>query len=298
MDIGVPSLFDQLIARVDAATAAGDALGRLDSAIAIAAEATATGDRLLDHVVAQARHAGCSWTDIGTHLGVSKQAARQRFAERTQPLILGGAAQPAPRLQACLDRAGTEARQDGAAEIGTHHLLGGLLAEGVAAAILERLGVTAEGIRDSAHRLFGPAGPAGQAAGQGVPPMSDEAICAIDAAARHAVTASPDSPCPEVRTEHLLVALALDPGSRARRVLNDLGTDIAGIKRELACYVTANPRRRASRWKRPTAAVGPACSFCGRSHKVAGHLVAGPGVYVCSACVALAAEILHQREAA
>jgi hypothetical protein len=294
MEMGSPSLFDHLITRVVDIAASDDPLGRLDAAVTVAAEATDTGDRLLDHFVAQARHADLSWTDIGARLGVSKQAARQRFAERTQPLVLPGAAEPNSRLKACLDRAGAVAGADGAAEIGTHHLLAGLLAEGVAAAILERLGVTIEAILESGHRLFGP--PPGQPA-EHVPSMSAEATCAVDAAARYAVTTSPDSPRPEVRTEHLLFVLALDMGGRARRVLNDLGTDIAAIKRELECYITGKPRRRGSRWKRPAGAVGRACAFCGRSEKVAGRLVAGPGVHICAGCVALAADILR-REAA
>src|SRR6266536_3610280 len=184
MDMGVPSLFDDLVTRViDAAGSAGP-LARLDAAVTMAAEAAGAGERLLDHFVAQARHADLSWTDIGVRLGVSKQAARQRFAERTQPLILPGATEPNSRLQACLDRAGLLAQSDGAAEIGTHHLLAGLLAEGVAAATLERLGVTTQAILDAAHRLFGPPGPGRD----DVPPMSAEATCAVDAAAHHAAT--------------------------------------------------------------------------------------------------------------
>jgi Clp amino terminal domain, pathogenicity island component len=53
----------------------------------------------------------------------------------------------------------------------THHLLAGLLAEGVATAILERLGLTAEAIRDSGRHLLGPPWPATNQ----VPPMSAEA---------------------------------------------------------------------------------------------------------------------------
>jgi len=224
---------------------------------------------------------------------VSKQAARQRFAARMQPLVLPGAAEPSTRLRACLDRAVTVAQADGAAEVGTHHLLEGLLAEGVAAATLERLGVTTNAIRDSAHRLFGPPGPPRD----DVPPMSADATCALDAAAQRALIASPDSPSPEVRTEHLLIVLALDAGGGGRRVLNDLGTDIAAIKQQLECYVTGSPRRRASRWKRAVATTGRVCSFCGRSEKVAGRLVAGPAVHICGGCVTLAQQIL-QREGA
>ena len=288
MDMGVPSLFDQLVSRVVDTATSDDPLVRLDAALAVAAEAAGTGDRLLDHFVARARQADLSWTDIGARLGVSKQAARQRFADRTRPLVLPAGAEPDSRLRVCLDRAGRVAQADGAAEVGTHHLLAGLLAEGVAAAILERLGVTTDAVLGAAHRLFGPPGPAPA----GVPPMSAEATGALDAAAHHAVTAGPASPDPDVRTEHLLFVLALDAGGRARRVLNKLDTDIAAIKRELACYVTGQPRRRASRWKRAAATGGRACSFCGRPETVAGRLVNGPGVAICGGCVALAAGIL------
>ena len=227
---------------------------------------------------------------------VSKQAARQRFADTTAPAgVLPFAARTAPRLQACLDRAGQEARADGAAEIGTHHLLAGLLAEGVAASILERVGVHADAIRTASHRLFGPPT---DTPGAPTPPMSAEATCALDSAAHHAAAnaASPGVP-PEVRTEHLLVVLALDPGSRARRVLNELRVDIAAIKRELQCHITVNPTRPARWWKRrPAAPHG--CSFCGRTAPDAGPLVNGPGVAICTACVALAADILRTSQPA
>lgn len=61
-------------------------------------------------------------------------------------------------------------------------------------------------------------------------------------------------------TEHLLGALALDLGSRARRVLDRLGVSIPAIKKELECYVSPARHRRRDRAK---AAAG-ACSFCGK----------------------------------
>jgi hypothetical protein len=45
----------------------------------------ARADELLDHFVDAARTAGCSWTDIGCSLGVSKRAAQQRFAALASP---------------------------------------------------------------------------------------------------------------------------------------------------------------------------------------------------------------------
>jgi hypothetical protein len=43
-----------------------------------------TGDDLIEHVVATARAQGVSWSEIGTRMGVSKQAAQQRLAKAAQ----------------------------------------------------------------------------------------------------------------------------------------------------------------------------------------------------------------------
>src|SRR5829696_8698598 len=230
--------FQERVTRIEQSTE--NPLERLDRAIALGESLAAEVDRLTDHFVAQARESGESWTSIGDRLGVSKQAARKRFADRVEAMF---GRQLRPRLRACLDQAQREAQAVGSTEVGTHHLLAGLLAEGVAAAILEQLCVTADTIRDSAERLFGPASPAIDA----VPPMSADAKCALDAAAHMARNNAPDSNDADegvVGTEHLLAVLAFDPGSRARRILNDLHVDIAAIKRELNCYLTMKPRQR------------------------------------------------------
>jgi ATP-dependent Clp protease ATP-binding subunit ClpA len=275
---------EELIARIEQSTESP--LERLDQAIALGEVLAVETDRVTDHFVGQARESGESWTSIGDRLGVTKQAARKRFADRVQSAF---ASQFRPRLRECLDQAQREAQADGSTEVETHHLLAGLLAEGVAAAILEKLGVTAEAIRDSAQRLFGPALPATD----GVPPMSAEAKCALDAAAHLARNNAPDSNDADegvVGTEHLLAVLAFDPGSRPRRILNDLHVDVAAIKRELHCYLTLKPRRRRRTGRKPRS--NSACSFCGRPATDAGELVAGPGVWICVSCVGLAAEIL------
>jgi hypothetical protein len=293
MALASPDGFAQLVGQVHHRAATADPAGLLDAATAISAEHAAAADRLLDHFVTHSRAAGMSWTDIGARLGVSKQAARQRFVATGPSPAMPSAARTARRLQACLDQAGREARADGAAEISTHHLLAGLLAEGVAAAILERLGVHAEQIRAASHRLFG--SPA-EAPRDDLPIMSAEARCALDAAAHHAAANATGTAPAEVDTEHLLAVLALDPGSRARRVLNELRVDIAGVKGELQCHITVNPTRPARWWKRRPAEPH-SCSFCGRTTDP-GHLVNGPGVTICRDCIALATEILATRQPA
>src|SRR5579872_1245730 len=113
--------------------------------------------------VAEARQAGCSWTEIGQRIGVSEQAARQRFAQ-APPAVGETGMKRDPRLLACLTLADREAAAGGAAEVGTHHQLIALLHDPVAGAILERLGVPAE--RPGHQEGAGPPRPGESAAPQ------------------------------------------------------------------------------------------------------------------------------------
>src|SRR2546425_6235678 len=120
----------RLIALVEARSAGEDALGLVAVASTLAAELGEAADFVLSHFVGQARSAEFSWTAIGERLGISKQAARQRFADR-QLTVLDGDLEVRPRLQACLDEARAAARRDGHAEVDTQYVLLGLLHAGV-----------------------------------------------------------------------------------------------------------------------------------------------------------------------
>jgi len=260
-----------------------DALVLLDAAVAVSKGLAERADEVLEHFVLAARRAGRSWTVIGERLGVSKQAARQRFADRE--LTVFGELELRPRLRACLDQAVAAARQDGRAEVDTQYLLLGLLHAGVAAVALDRLGVTRERVCGSIGRLF--AGEPG-VAGHGEPAYSQDAAEAIASARGFAQERGHNY----VGTEHLLMVLASDPGSQARRVLNDLGVGVdavKAIKRVLDDLECRPPRRLGRRRRRAMELV---CSFCGRSQEKVGPLVAGPGVCICQRCVGLAAEEL------
>jgi ClpX C4-type zinc finger/Clp amino terminal domain, pathogenicity island component len=260
--------------------APGGPLDRVEAALAVGGELASGADELIGQFVTGAREAGCTWTEIGERMGVSKQAARQRYAPVT-PRRAG--LERKPRLEACLAAARRDAAADGAAETGTQHLLLGLFEEGVAAAVLERIGARIESASAVAREMFPPAGePA-----VGLPPESAEAEDAISRAEMLARRAG----CGYVGTEHLLGALALDPGSRARRVLDRLGVPIPALKKELECYIS--PARRRRRRGRPASA---ACSFCGKPRTGALRLVAGPGVYICAECIGLCTEILAEPE--
>ena len=58
--------------------------------MAVGEELASGGDELIGRFVAEAREAGCSWTEIGERMGVSKQAARQRFTQQpATPAVAG-----------------------------------------------------------------------------------------------------------------------------------------------------------------------------------------------------------------
>lgn len=261
-----------------------DALGLVGAAASVSSELAELADRVVEHFVLAARQAGHSWTAIGERLGISKQAARQRFADVSMTLV-GGDLEIMPRLEACLEQAREEAERDSSAEIDAQHLLLGLLHTGVGAVALDKLGVTHSRVRGAMARLFD--------SHPGTKPehdlaFSDDARLAVDEAKRRARELGHE----HVGTEHLLFMLAADPGSRSRRVLNDLGVEFADVKRELDQALCPAPGRRRRRRRRATE---PRCSFCGRT-KPDVRMVSGPGVMICERCVGLAREQLARHE--
>jgi ATP-dependent Clp protease ATP-binding subunit ClpA len=281
-----PYSADGLVEAVHQRARTDDPLDLLAEAVAVGASAGGAVDETVDHFVAAARAAGRSWTAIGERLGVSKQAARQRFAVRLDVERAGdGDGLPlVPRLVTCLQAAHVAAEEDGSVP-GTQHLLLGLLEVGVAANTLDRLGVTRERVRETCTRLFGTAGQARDGlVGDGE----------AEAALSHAQGVAAERGSPEVRTEHLLFALAGDPGSSANRVLSALGVGFADIKKELHCMIGSPPRRARRRRIVPPARAS-SCSFCGKCADQRGiRLVAGPGVWICGECVRLCQEILDE----
>ncbi|MDR2985544.1 MAG: hypothetical protein LBV34_11950 [Nocardiopsaceae bacterium] len=259
--------------------AVGSPLDQIEAALVVSDELQAGADALVGHFVTQARQSGCSWTEIGQRLGVSKQAARQRFVMPT----IGQADLPVrPRLEACREAAHREAAAEGAVEVGGHHLLAGLFEDGTAASIMEQIGLRRDAVREAGRELF----PASGEPREQPPAESAEVKAALSGAVGLAVRAG----CGYVGTEHLLGALALDPGSRARRVLIHLNASVPEIKRGLECYISPSRRRR-----RRGKSQDDRCSFCGKNEESGVEMVAGPGVWICADCVALADEILVQR---
>jgi ATP-dependent Clp protease ATP-binding subunit ClpA len=277
---------ERLIETVAARSASSDPLLLLEGAVRFANLSGRATDAMVDHYVAMARESGQSWTLIGERLGISKQAARQRFAPRLE--VTGEAvvepAALAPRLVADLDAAQVAADADGSVP-GTQHLLLGLLHVGVAASILDRLGVTRDKVREAAQRLLEPAG------GDDRPRVVGDGEA--DEAVAHARKFAASRGQNLARTEHLLWVLAMDPGTSARRILDDLDVEVAQIKKQLNDYIppARQQRRQVPRLGKRGREVG-ACSFCGCPDR-SRAMVNGPGVRICADCVALATDSIN-----
>src|SRR3954449_4447877 len=143
---GAPRL-DDLISGVE--TAHANPLDRVGGAVMIAEHLGDTADHLIGHFVDRARRAGASWTDIGRSMGVSKQAVQKRFVAKEPAQDF---TRFTPRARNVVVTAQNEARAAENPEIGTAHLVLGLLAarDGLAMRALEAQGVTADALRAAA----------------------------------------------------------------------------------------------------------------------------------------------------
>src|ERR1700722_4345127 len=74
-----PVPLDNLIAYVKVLHADGGPLVHLNDAVTVSARLDEQSDALIGYFVDQARRSGASWSEIGASMGVSKQAAQQRY---------------------------------------------------------------------------------------------------------------------------------------------------------------------------------------------------------------------------
>src|ERR1700753_1978746 len=141
-----------------------DPLDQLADAVLTAEHLGDVADHLVGHFVDQARKAGASWAEIGTSLGVTKQAAQKRFVPKSpaDPSALDpgdGFNRFTPRARNVVIAAQNEtaaARND---EIRTAHLVLGLLAEpdAIAARAIVAQGVSLDTVRRRVTATLPPA---------------------------------------------------------------------------------------------------------------------------------------------
>ena len=242
--VPAPSLAE-LIETVHDRSAGNDALTRVEAAAQVSGEITSKADALLGYFVESARQAGCSWAEIGTALGVTKQGAQQRFVDRgesTRPdeerLLVGYTG----RARASLARAREEAREMGHNYVGTEHVLLGVLADPAALSVrvLAELGVPADDLRQAVIEAAVPRSPYGAVAAD--LPLTPRARRVLDLTRGESRRLGHNY----VGTEHLLLAVAAEQDGIGGRVLREHGVDVdrarAEVIRALTAYVASTPR--------------------------------------------------------
>ncbi|HEY2273540.1 MAG TPA: Clp protease N-terminal domain-containing protein, partial [Jatrophihabitantaceae bacterium] len=159
-----PIRLDDLIDAVLSEHPDGDELQHLSDAIELAAQLGEISDHLIGHFVDQARRSGASWTDIGAHMGVTKQAAQKRFVPRESDdldVTTGGRfSRFTPRARNVITVARDEAQRRGTMNVGNEHIVLGLLSEpgGLAARAIEAQNVELETVRAAIEEALGTPG--------------------------------------------------------------------------------------------------------------------------------------------
>ena len=150
-----PVRLSELIDVVIALNPRGDALEHLEDAVTTATQLGEVSDHLIGHFVDQARRSGASWTEIGEHMGVTKQAAQKRFvpkeADADDVIKDASLNRFTPRARHVLAVAQEEAKRLGRGRVTNEHIVLGLLAEpdGLAAKAMVALGASLDDVRDA-----------------------------------------------------------------------------------------------------------------------------------------------------
>lgn len=153
---------DDVIDHIKSQAPDGGSLDHLTQAVLVSDYLGELADSVIGHFVDQARHSGASWTEIGRSLGVTKQAAQQRFvpAGPGDDVTSGKMfARFTLRDRNAVRVAQDEARRTGRDTVGTEHLLFGLVSDpgGFAAKAIVAHGTPIEEALEAIRAATGPA---------------------------------------------------------------------------------------------------------------------------------------------
>jgi hypothetical protein len=234
---------ERLIQRVESAHPGAEALERVSHASEVAAELADTGDRLVDYFVSAAREAGCSWTAIGSSLGVTKQAAQQRFSLSqkwrwpTFPRLKskkGFFNRFTDKARRIVMDAQTQARALNHNYIGTEHLLLALSnGDGVAGDVLRSLGVTPAGVRDKIESIVGE----GEKSPPGHIPFTPRSKKVLELSLRESLRLGHNY----IGTEHVLLGILRESQGLAMQILSELKTPMDAIEPKIREVLTGLP---------------------------------------------------------
>ncbi len=150
-------------------------LEQLTAAVLAAEHMSDISDHLIGHFVDQARRSGASWSAIGDCLGVTKQAAQQRFTPKDGANTF---ARFTPRARKAVVAAQQAAHAGRYPDIHLPHLVAGLLTEpdGLAVRALIDLGHPVEDVRAAVAAALPPS-----------PDVDPPALIPFDAACKKAL---------------------------------------------------------------------------------------------------------------
>jgi hypothetical protein len=244
-----PVPLDTMITFVKTLRPDGGPLDNLTDAVVVGTRLDEQADALIGHFVDQARRSGASWSEIGAHMGVSKQAAQKRFVPRFDAPELPPAARLYARftdrarhvLLAAAELAGPTAAID------ADQLAVGLLVEpdGLATRIMHAIGIADQQIAEA----FGL--PLASGAG-GTVTLDDlhftaAGTAALEGAVRAALRLGHDY----IGTEHELLGILMAQGDAATK-LTALGLTVdlveAAVREQLT---TLKKGRRQGRPAKP-----------------------------------------------
>jgi hypothetical protein len=221
-----------LIEAIDTDLAGSDPLTKVGEAQQRARSLSDIGDQLIDHFVTQARSSGTPWSQIGEALGVSKQAAQQRWVPPVYERFTN-------RARHVVVLAQEQARSLRHGYIGTEHILLGILREsqGAASLVLADLAGSLDTVRDAVLAVI----PAGTETPPQKIPFTPRAKEALGQSNAQAVEMGHNY----VGTEHLLLGLLKVEEGIAAKTLRSLGIGYdearVGVVNWISTYLQNNP---------------------------------------------------------
>lgn len=209
LDVNLRKLIEQL----DADLGGSDALAKVTEAQQRARTLSGIGDQLIDHFVSKARESGASWSQLGDALGVSKQAAQQRWVPGN-PANFGRFTQRARHVVVLAQERARELRHG---QVDTEHLLLGLIAEedGVGGRVV----ISAAGSREAAEQAVRTALTRGSENPPTHIPFTEHNKAVLQATLSEALGMGHNY----IGTEHILLGLLKVPEGKAAQLLAQLG---------------------------------------------------------------------------
>jgi hypothetical protein len=239
-DDSLPITLDEVIDFVGRIHPDADPLLQLQDAVVVGERLEALGDDLVGHYVHQARDDGATWNAIGESMGVSKQAAQKRFVVSLGDRDDGLLTRFTPRARHMLGIAREEAERMGAEQVGTNHLVLGLVndPEGLGMRALVEMGVTEDAVRAAIEAVA----PAPSPDAPSRPPFSAASRTVLQVAVQEALNLGHNY----IGTEHLLLGILAAPDTDGAKALVALGVTrrkaLTRLKRMLERIVAERTR--------------------------------------------------------